>query len=366
MRLLFINSIQMFAGGEVWMLRTLDGLRKRGHRVFLICRPGTELEQRARRQGFAVTTITMKNDFDLLAIYRTWKFIRKHRIQVMVTNMDRELRFGSIAARLAGHCAIIPRRGIDFPLKNRLQYRLTWQLLADRVIANSAATRQALLRNAPWLDPDKIHVIYNGIDPAPFMASADCDLRSEWTTDPAAKIIGFAGQLDERKGIHDLLPAFKHVVEKWPNVHLVLAGEGPLRQFIENYCRENGLTGRVHLPGFLSPITDFMKAIDCLVLPSLWEGFGIVLIEAMAAGKPVITTHVSSMPEIVQHNESGLVVPVQDATALANAFATLLQNPRQATQWGENGRQRVLKMFTIDRMLDELVTLFSRTVQNKI
>jgi len=108
------------------------------------------------------------------------------------------------------------------------------------------------------------------------------------------------------------------------------------------------------------------KAIDCLVLPSLWEGFGIVLIEAMAAGKPVITTHVSSMPEIVQHNESGLVVPVQDATALANAFATLLQNPRQATQWGENGRQRVLKMFTIDRMLDELVTLFSRTVQNKI
>ncbi|HPG38463.1 MAG TPA: glycosyltransferase family 4 protein [bacterium] len=365
MHILFINSIQMFAGGEVWMLRTLDGLRKRGHRVYLICRPGTELEQRARRQGFAVTTITMKNDYDLLAIYRTWKFIRKHRIQVMLTNMDRELRFGSIAARLAGHCAVIPRRGIDYPLKNRLQYRLSWQILADRAIANSAATRQALLRNAPWLDPDKIHVIYNGIDPAPFMAPADRELRSEWTTDPAAKIIGFAGQLDERKGIHDLLPAFKQVAEKWPNVHLVLAGEGPLRQYIVDYCHENGLVERVHLPGFLSPITDFMKAIDYLVLPSLWEGFGIVLIEAMATGKPVITTNVSSMPEIVQHNKTGLVVPVQNAAALANAFTALLLNPRQAAQWGENGRQRVLKMFTIDRMLDKLEALFRLAVKNR-
>ncbi len=346
------------------MLRTLDGLRKRGHKVFLICRPGTELEQRARRQDFNVTTFTMKNDFNPLAIYHTCKFIRKHHIQIMLTNMDRELRFGSIAAKLAGHCAVIPRRGIDFPLKNKIQYRLTWETLADFVIANSIATRQALLRNAPWLNAEKVRVIYNGIDPAPFMSPAAQDLRAGWTTDPEAKIIGFAGQLDERKGIHDLLPAFKQAADQWPKIHLVLAGEGALRQHIEIFRRDNGLEGRIHLPGFTSPIDDFMKAIDYLALPSLWEGFGIVLIEAMAAGKPVVTTNVSSMPEIVRHNETGLVVPVQNAAALAAAFTALLQDPQQAARWGVNGRQRVLKMFTIDRMLDELEDLFGLAVRN--
>ena len=108
----------MFGGGEIWMLRTLKGLQERGHQVFLICRSGTELENRAQKQGVKVKSFKIKGDLGPLSIFRTWKFIKKEKIQIVLTNMDKELRFGGIAAKCAGHCAIIPRRGIDYPLKN--------------------------------------------------------------------------------------------------------------------------------------------------------------------------------------------------------------------------------------------------------
>jgi len=362
MQILFINSIQMFGGGEVWMLRTLKGLRDRGHRVYLICRSGSELESRAEELGIKVKSFNIKGDFGPLTIFRTWKFIKQQKIQIVLTNMDKELRFGGIAAKCAGHCVIIPRRGIDYPLKNKIQYKFTYNYLADFIIANSFATKRALLRNVPWLKPEKIKVIYNGIEPEPFTSSPADDMRTTWSENPDAKFIGFVGQLDQRKGIYELIRAFAGAQGKFKNAHLVMAGEGPLLNEIKAFCAENNLTGNVHLLGFQDQIDEIMKAIDCLVLPSWWEGFGIVLIEAMAAAKPAITTNVSSMPEIVVNRETGLIVPVKNVDALTDALLEILQHPERARKWGEQGKQRVLKKFTIKRMLDEIEALFELSV----
>jgi len=340
------------------MLRTLKGLQERGHQVFLICRSGTELENRARKQGVKVKSFKIKGDLGPLSIFRTWKFIKKEKIQIVLTNMDKELRFGGIAAKCAGHCAVIPRRGIDYPLKNKIQYKFAYRQLADYIIANSLATKNALLRNAAWLDPGKIRVIYNGIDPECFMTPPEIDLRKKWSDDPEAKFIGFVGQLDERKGIHCILRAFAKAQQIYNNAHLVMAGEGPLLTEVKTFSAEKKLTERVHLLGFQNHVENVMKAIDCLVLPSIWEGFGIVLIEAMAAGKPAITTNVSSMPEIVVNRKTGLIVPVNNVNALTAAFLEILQNPELARNWGEQGRKRILEKFTIKRMLNELESLF--------
>jgi glycosyltransferase involved in cell wall biosynthesis len=102
-----------------------------------------------------------------------------------------------------------------------------------------------------------------------------------------------------------------------------------------------------------------MKAIDLLALPSLWEGFGIVLIEAMAAGKPVVATRISSIPEIVIEGRTGLLVPVNDPRALARAFEQVFRLPHRAATWGKNGRSRVMQEFTLEKMLDRYECLFS-------
>ncbi|MDZ7260587.1 MAG: glycosyltransferase family 4 protein [candidate division KSB1 bacterium] len=358
LNILFINSIQMFGGGEVWLLTTMAELRRRGHRVTLICRPYTELAHRAQQQGFDLITLKMRGDFDPLIIFKVFRILKTKRIQLLCTNMDKELRFGGLAARLAGLKAIIPRRGIDYPLKNKWRYRLAYMLLASRIIANSQATKQALLTNAPWLPPNKIEVIYNGIDLAPFLSPGKKDIRSELKIPKQVSLIGFVGQLDERKGLVYLLEAFEILVKELPQVQLLLVGQGALRNFIEKTVIEKNFQEKIHLLGFREEIPDIMKALDVLVLPSLWEGFGIVLIEAMAAGKPVVTTNVSSMPEIVSHGQTGFLVTPANSVSLAQALMTILRDKTLAQTMGAEGRRMVQERFTLKRMIDHYERVF--------
>jgi len=358
MKILFANTIQMFGGGEVWMLRALQALQQRGHEVALLCRPGTEVGERARALGITVHAMPVRGDFGPLTIARAARLLRRHGYQIVLTNMDKELRFMGIAARLAGGCRVVARRGIDYPLKNRLRYRFSYNLLASAVIANSAATRAALLRNAPWLRPERVHVIYNGIDPRPYAAPGEGNFRRSLGVEEGVALVGFVGQLDERKGVEWLLPAFAALHRLFPASRLVMVGEGPMRESIGAWSREHGLADAIILAGFSSRIEEVMRDIDLLVLPSLWEGFGIVLIEAMAAGKPCVTTQVSSMPEIVIDGETGRVVPVRDSEALGAALIEVLSDPARAAAWGAAGRRRVEQHFTLERMIDQLESLF--------
>ncbi len=360
MNILFINSIQMFGGGEVWMLRTLNELRQRGHKVYLICRPNTELAERAREQHLEVYTIKMRGDFDPVTIWQCARLFRKLNVDVVLTNMDKELRFAGLAARLGHQCVIISRRGIDYPLKNKLHYRFSYNVLADAIIANSNATKNSLLRNAPWLDPKRIVVIYNGVHPETFDHHSIPTRRAKWGIRPTDRVIGFIGQLDERKGLHALLKAFERTANRHQFVHLVLVGKGPLHDWIASKRLD-----RVHLVGFDSNIPAVIKSIDCLVLPSRWEGFGIVLIEAMAGGKPCITTRVSSMPEIVVDGQTGIVVPVDDVDALDEAMTFIAENPKKSTEWGAAGKERVEQMFRLDRSIDELEDFIIRLIEEK-
>ena len=211
---------------------------------------------------------------------------------------------------------------------------------------------------------DRISVVYNGIAPSRFEGSPRTDLQGELKIEQTAPVVGFVGQLDERKGIHTLFQAFEQVHAKVPSAVLVVVGEGPLDSYIRDWCHQHRLDSSVRLAGFRDDIPEVMKNIDMLILPSLWEGFGIVLIEAMAAAKACVTTNVSSMPEIVVDGETGLVVPVSDPVALADAVIRLLTNPELLIKCGERGRQRVLEMFTLSRKVDELESLFMGAISS--
>lgn len=363
MRLLFINSIQMFAGGEVWMLRTLRALQERGHEVWLCCRPHTELAERAANEGIPVKLINFRSDFDPICILQLARFMRHNRIEAVLTNMDKELRNAGVAAKLAGVPAVIPRRGIDYPLKNRRRYRCAYNFLATRVLANSHATKRALLKNAPWLDPERIEVIHNGVDLAAFAQSPRRSFRLEWNIPAYAPVLGFVGQLDERKGIGVLLSAFAMILARLPETRLVLAGEGPLREMIESEVREKGWENNVVLPGFVDDVAAIMHAIDALVLPSYWEGFGIVIIEAMACRRPVITTNVSSMPEIVVEGQTGYLIPPGDSHALAERALALLTSEPLRARMGQAAQRRVVEHFSHEHMMDRLEALFERATR---
>lgn len=355
-RILFINSIQMFGGGEVWLFRTMKELGRRGHRVSLLCRPGAVLEHRARKMNFTVHTVKMGGDLDPLVIWKTYRILKKAAPDVVVTNMDKELRFGGIAAKLAGVPAVIPRRGIDHPLKDTWMYRLSYEKIADGIIANSRSTKHSLLRNCAWLEPEKIEVIYNGIDPEPFTSPAEHDIRREAGLQEEDFVIGFVGQFDQRKGVDILAEAFLAVSGRNERARLMLTGEGPLRNRLEELTKD--AADRVIFTGYREDIENVMKAVDVLVLPSFWEGFGIVLIEAMAAGKPVITTNASNMPEIVSHGKDGFLAEPGSVPDLVEYISLLAEDGGMREKMGRAGQQKVLKQFTLETMVDYLERYF--------
>jgi len=345
----------------------MHGLAARGHTVTLACRPGTILEKNARAEGLDVVPVAMRSDFDPVVVANMVRLMRARDIDVISTNMDKELRFSGLAARLAGRIAVVPSREVDYPLKNKLRYRFTYNHLADHILANSAATKRSLLMNAPWLSPDRIEVIYKGIDPAPYLDGPQdgMALRAELGIADDAPVVGFVGQIIERKGIPDLVWSIPRVVEQLPGVRFLFVGKGMLVEFLLEKTRELGVERNVVHAGFRRDIPAVMKAIDLLVLPSVVEGFGYVLVEAMAAAKPVVATDVSSIPEIVQHDETGILVDVHNADQLAAAVLSVLRAPDRGRAMGERGRSVMLEKFTLQRMIDRIEAAFLATRARK-
>jgi len=342
----------------------MKALAERGHQIGLICRPKTDLAERVQTLNYSISTIPMRGDFDPITIFNFYKKIKSFAPDIILTNMDKELRIAGLANRFYKKAALIPRRGIDYPLKNKFLYKVTYKNWADGIIANSQSTKKSLLKNAPWLPSEKIRVIYNGIDPKRFEKKSDL-LRQELNISKSDFVFGFVGQLDERKGLRDLLPAFEVVNSKFKNAKLLLAGEGSLRQEIENFIKTKQLENSVFLLGYFENIPEFMANINTLILPSLWEGFGIVLIEAMASEKSVIATNSSNLPEIVENGKVGLLVPPQNYKQLADAMTTLISQPEMSAKMGEAGKKLVEEKFTLNRMVEELEQYFYSILDKK-
>jgi glycosyltransferase involved in cell wall biosynthesis len=226
---------------------------------------------------------------------------------------------------------------------------------------NSLATKHTLLSSAKWLNPDKIKVIYHGIDTMTFNNKGK-SIRKELNISDDEPVIGFVGRLNVQKGIVYMMDAFKLVKEKIPSAHLVIAGTGDLKDEIEKKSFEYGYSNSIHMLGFREDIPDILNSIDLLLLPSLWEGFGLVLIEAMAAGKPCVTTRISSMPEIVDDAVSGFIVPPKEPEALADACCKLLTNPQLAENMGKEGKRIVNEKFTLRKMINAYENLFIELV----
>jgi len=169
-------------------------------------------------------------------------------------------------------------------------------------------------------------------------------------------VIGFAGQLISRKGLEDLMKAWSQI-ENHHHAILRIAGGGPLMPDLQTWRKGLQHPERVEILGPIDDMAAFHQSLSMLAMPSLSEGFGLVAAEALACGVPVIATNASSLPEIVSHEKTGLLVPVNAPSELAAAMVRLLDNPEEARQMGQSGRLFVQKNFDQEHTLDQLEML---------
>jgi glycosyltransferase involved in cell wall biosynthesis len=321
--------------------------------VWVLGVKGTMLEERMR----GVTPflpVLGRADLDPVAISRAAREIKRHNAEVVVALTKKDVRLSSISAAMLG-VPVVVRHANQQPLGDNLFWKTLYGRIPALHITNAEATKRTLLDSAPWLEDEKIRVIYNGVN-ADVYASA-VPLRLDLPEN--AVVAGFVGSFEARKGVRELCMAWHRVAEEVPDAHLVLVGKGSR----ENEMRRHlGGAPRVIWLGYRTDIPSVLKTLDVLVLPSYVEGAPNVVLEAMSSGAAIVATRVSGTPELVRERLEACLVPPHDADALADAMTSVLSSSPMRERLRAAALARVRDTFTPGRMLDGYEAALSDTI----
>jgi glycosyltransferase involved in cell wall biosynthesis len=347
-----------FTGAAVQVLQLADGLRRRGHHVVVATRPGPLWGDKCWAAGIAHVPIPMPSGTHLRSVSRLAGVIRKHRIEVVHCHKGRARTLSLLAALVVRIPVLVVHRGVSFPLGwNRLGY-VHPRVRAIVVICR--ALKEALV--AAGVPGSKIEVIYRGTDLDRFHPDVDrTGVRRELGLADGQFLITEVGVRPE-KGNDDVLDAMVKVSAKLPEARLAFVGAAaPGMQALQEAARARGLAGSVHVLGKREDMPEILAATDVLVDAS-YAGLGLtgVLREALAMEVPVVATALMGNPELVIHEETGLLVPPRQPAAMADAVLRVLGDPAGARSMARAGRKRVQALFSRDVELDKVESLYRR------
>lgn len=223
---------------------------------------------------------------------------------------------------------------------------------ADHVVAVSQRMRRALVA-LPGLDARRVTAIQNAIDCASFFVPEQRDAcRLEFGLTPESRVIGFAGRIDRVKRLDLLLEGFSGVLAQHPQARLMIIGEGGLRPKLEAMAARLGIDHAVIWTGFRQDMPRLLAAIDLYVQASINEGLSLSILEAMAAGKPIIATDVGGAQEVLAHEKTGILIPPGSSSAIKDAVVDLLSLPDKRAELAQAARDHVVQQFGVQRMVD--------------
>jgi glycosyltransferase involved in cell wall biosynthesis len=358
-----IHKITGVSGSERHLLALLPALRERGidARFLGLDVAGTDAPRfyrELRDAGVPFEHVRCTHDVNPRMAAAVIRAVRRSRPDLLHTHLVHGDVYGSIASRRCHVPFVSTRHNDDRYLMG--PFRHVDRLFARRcrrIVAISDAVRLFLEQSS--LPRDKLVTIHYGLDELP-------PERSERTPEelglaPDAPLVLAVGRLIAQKDHPTLLRAFARVHAERPDARLAIIGAGPLEQETRRLVAELGLDGAVLLPGRLAP-RDWLERATVFAHSSAWEGFGIVLLEAMLAGLPVVATRISAVPEIVVEGETGYLVEPGDDAALAAATARLLADPALARSLGESGLARARLEFSIEQMTDATVAVYDEAL----
>jgi glycosyltransferase involved in cell wall biosynthesis len=368
---LFVNSIAM-GGVEEHVRQIVTGLRVRGATALLVCPEVSDIDPLAEaveHAGVRVVRLSLSRDLGLWScLTRFWQFIwllrsaRLHVLHIHLTGYSGG-RWAVLGAKLARVPATICTIHIAPKVRERWSIRFERQLMnqvVDCFIAVSQASKRQLIDYA-GVSAQKTVAIPNAVELSRYQniaAASRAETRRQFGIPEDARVLGTLARLDTQKGLTYLIAALPTVLTRFPSVHVLLVGDGPLRSSLHAQARELGVDRRVHFAGQQRDVRRFLAAFDIFVLPSLFEGLPLSILEAMAIGLPVIATRVDGTPEATEDGITGYLVPPADSTALASSLIQALANPAVVAAMASEARARS-QLFSLDALLDRLWTAYS-------
>jgi glycosyltransferase involved in cell wall biosynthesis len=342
-------------------------LARRGHQIWLSAPPGSRLDEEGRSAGLHTLPMDVRGHVHPLVMVRLSRALSRFQVDIVHSHHSKDL------ATLAPSLRLLRRR-IPLVLSKRMGsavrktdpfHRFTYARV-DRVLAISSVIRQNVVDTTP-MDPGKVLLLFDAVDTTRFGPSRVRDreaIRRDLGVAPDEILIGTVGRFSPGKGHEELLEAARILMTRGLRFKLLVAGEASYgerdyEQRIRALAQTLGLERIVRFTGFRRDVPEVMSALDLFVFPSHAEAFGLVLIEAMAMERPVVSTNCDGVVDIVVDGVTGLTVPPKDPVALAAATERMLADGTLRERSGKAGRQRVLELFDQEKQIDRLESIYA-------
>lgn len=365
MKVLHVEAGRHLYGGALQVVFLLQGLRARypDDEHVLVCPPGAEVVEAARPYAARIHELPMGGDLDPGMLRRLRQLIRRERPDLVHLHSRRGSDlWGGVAARLEGVPAVLSRR-VDNP-EPRWWARLKYRLYAH-VVTISEGIRRVLLEEG--VTAAKVTCVHSAVDTVRYRPGCEDSnwFRREFGLEEGQPAIGMAAQFIPRKGHAVAVEALARVLEEQPRARLLLFGRGPLRPEIERQVLGLGLHGKVAFAGFRDDLHRILPCLDLLVHPASMEGLGVTLLQAAACGLPIVAGRAGGIPEVVRHQENGLLVEPGDVAAVAEALLALLRDPEMRRSYGTSGRRLVEKEFSCRSMVSGNAAVYRTLVAQR-
>lgn len=324
--------------------------------VFCLSPPGA-LVAELEAASITVVCLGARRLRDIGIVSRLRRELQKFRPEILQTY----LFHANLAGRWAAWRAGVPHVVCGIRVAERRTKLHLWldrctHRLVDKYVCVSRDVAEFSMHTGR-LPAHKIEVIGNGVDAAVFENAVPASL-TQFGISPGSRVVVTVARLDPQKGLRDLVAAAERVTHQHPDLHFLIVGDGPERAGIELAIHECGLSARVHLAGRRSDIPQILRAGFCFVLSSHWEGMPNAVLEAMAAGLPVIATRVEGIDELVREGETGFTVPPRAPAELASAIEKLVRSPELAAKLGAGGLSRARERFGWDQTVAHYLRLY--------
>ncbi len=353
-----------FAGGESQVLGLTLELLKLGHDAQLLCDPGGLLWQRARAAGVGCHPLRIRNALDLAAGMRLRAFLSRHRFDVVHFHTSRAHAMAPFASGMAD--ALVVTRRMDY-VPNRWFAPYLYNRAVDGVAAISQGVARAL--KAAGVAAQRIAVIPSGVDCVRFAPPDDeqrAAARRALGLQPAQIAVGAVGALELRKGHRFLVDAMAELSRANLALRCFVAGDGSQRAALQEQVDRLGLGPAVQLLGSIADPRTLFWAIDIFVQPSVMEGLGVALLEAMACGLAAVASRAGGMAEVIEDRLDGVLVAPGDQAAIARAIAQLADSPAMRSSLGGAARTRALQNFSVAAMARQTLALYQSCIGRKL
>lgn len=370
MLIMFLITGLAYGGAETQLVNLATSLKKRGWEVRVVSMlPPQAFTEELKEAGIPLLTLNMRRGVaDPRAVFRLVKMLREWRPQILTSFMFHANLLGRIAGRLAGVPIVVSSiRNENFGGSRRDRVLRMTDWMGEISTTNSNLAADKLVKRGV-MPADKIRVIPNGLvlDKFTVKDSSRVGLRQQLGITEDEFLWLAVGRLEEQKDYSNLLQAFKIIIQDGHKAQLRVAGQGPLLENLQRQSINLGISDRVVFLGLRRDIPSLLDAADGFVLSSAWEGLPNVVMEAMAAAKPVVATCVGGVPELVQEGVNGYIVPPGDSEVLAAAMVKMMALPEAERQaMGRAGRVHIEANYSLERVVDQWEELYRELLQRK-